>query len=152
MWIEKILNLKFVGLVVSLLLWLAGIAAVGFAGYELFMSILILIGYQEGAPGASIIQSIDTFLFALVIFILAAGIYKLFSGNENTFQNTLVFAEIKTFTDLKSLLWKTILLTLTVWSALGFLTNPEQSAYEELILPVSIVLLAIAYKLVKSTK
>lgn len=51
--------------------------------------------------------------------------------------------------DLKVLLWETLLLTLTVWFSLNFFAHPENSTYEHLILPVSILLLALALKLVK---
>jgi hypothetical protein len=44
------------------------------------------------------------------------------------------------------------LLTLTVWCANSFFLASSESQYEQLILPVSIVLLAVALNLVKGKK
>ncbi len=111
--------------------------------------ILILLGKHEGSAGGSVMESIDTFLFALVILILAGGIFKLFVGNQNTFKESTVFSKVNNFKDLKVLLWETILLTLTVWCALGFFIDSDQLSYEQLILPFTILLLALALSLVK---
>ena len=116
---------------------------------KLIEAILIISGYHEGRPGVYIIESVDAFLFALVIFILAGGIFKLFVGNENTLKDNIVFSRIHSFLDLKVLLWETLLLTLTVWCSLDFFLKPEELSFELLILPASIVLLALALKLMK---
>jgi hypothetical protein len=81
--------------------------------------------------------------------MLSGGIFKLFVGDENTLKKSIVFANIKNFKDLKVLLWETLLLTLTVWCALGFFLKPASLSYELLIFPVTIVLLALALKLMK---
>ena len=81
--------------------------------------------------------------------ILAAGIFKLFVGNRETFSNSLVLKGINSFKELKVLLWETLLLTLTVWSALGFIIETEKLRYEQLILPASILLLALSLYIVK---
>ena len=69
-------------------------------------SIVILIGLKEGQAGIHMIESVDTFLFALVILTLSGGIFKLFVGDENTLKDSIVFANINNFKDLKVLLWK----------------------------------------------
>ncbi len=147
--LERFFSLKYIALLVSFLLMGGGIVAVILGAKRLVESILTLIGLHEGKPGIHMIESVDTFLFALVILILAGGIFKLFVGDENTFKNSIVFSNIKTFKDLKVLLWETLLLTLTVWCALGFFLKPASLSYELLIFPVTIVLLALALKLMK---
>jgi len=149
--LERVFEAKYLALLVSLLLLLIGILAIFLGAIRLVESI-IQMSSHEGKPGLHLIESVDTLLFSLVIIVLSGGIYKLFVGNENTFSENVVFSKIKTFMDLKVLLWETLLLTLTVWCALGFFINPESQNYEQLILPVSIVLLALALKFIKGVK
>ena len=151
--LERVFKIRYLALCVSLLLFLSGIMAIILGALRLFESILIVIGIHEGEkPGIHIIESVDTLLFSLVILILAGGIYKLFVGNQDTFKESAVFSKLNSFMDLKVLLWETLLLTLTVWCALNFFIEPENLNYEQLILPVSIVLLALALKLIKEEK
>lgn len=147
--LEKLFTIKYLALIVSFLLMVCGILAIISGGKKLVESIFIMIGLHEGKPGIHLIESVDTLLFALVILILSGGIFKLFVGNENTLKNNIVFSDIKNFKDLKVLLWETLLLTLTVWCSLDFFLNPEHLSYELLIFPVTIVLLALALKLMR---
>jgi hypothetical protein len=151
---ETVFTLKYFALIISLMIMLSGFVAVVVGSMRLFKSIMELIGLQEGdgRPGVHLIEAVDTYLFSLVILVLGGGIFKLFVGNENTFKGSAVFSKIKTFMDLKILLWETLLLTLTVWCALGFFSHPEDLRYEQLILPVTIVLLALALKLMRGVK
>ncbi len=95
--LERLFSLKYVALLVSLLLMVCGILAVILGGNILVESILVLIGLKDGLPGVYLIEAVDTYLFALVILILAGEIFKLFVGNENTLKNSIVFADIKRF-------------------------------------------------------
>ena len=132
---------------------ISGIMAIAIGAIKLGESILQIIGIQEGGkPGIHLIESVDSLLFSLVILVLAGGIFKLFVGNENTFKDSAIFSELKTFMDLKVLLWQTLLLTLTVWCVLGFFLDKDILDYKQLILPISIVLLALALKLLKDKK
>ena len=147
--IEGFFRTKYMALIVSILLMLSGVLTLIVGVKHIAEAVFIIAGYQEGKPGVYIIESVDTFLFALVIFILAGGIFKLFVGNENTLKESMVFSRINNFMDLKVLLWETLLLTLTVWCALGFFLQVETLTYDLLIFPVAIVLLALALKLMK---
>lgn len=147
--LERIFKIKYLALVVSLLLMISGIMAIALGAIRLIESILQIVGIHEGKPGIHIIESVDTLLFSLVILVLGGGIFKLFVGDENTFKESAIFSKLNSFMDLKVLLWETLLLTLTVWCALSFFIDPENLHYEQLILPFSIVLLALALKLLK---
>ena len=150
--LERIFKVKYLALIVSILLMISGVLAIVIGAIRLVESILVMLGIQEGRAGIYLIESVDTLLFSLVILVLSGGIFKLFVGDENTLSENIVFSKIKTFMDLKVLLWETLLLTLTVWCALGFFINTESQNYEQLILPVSIVLLALALKFIKGVK
>lgn len=151
---EGIFKLNYFALIISILIICSGIIAIVVGCFRLFKGVLDLIGLYEGStrPGIHIIEAVDTFLFSLVILVLGGGIFKLFVGDENTFKNSIVFSKIKSFMDLKVLLWETLLLTLTVWCSLGFFAHPEDLHYEQLILPITILLLALALKFMKGIK
>lgn len=151
---EGIFRLNYFALIISILIICSGIIAIIVGCFRLFKGVLDLVGLYEGStsPGIHIIEAVDTFLFSLVILVLGGGIFKLFVGNENTFKNSIVFSKIKSFMDLKVLLWETLLLTLTVWCSLGFFAHPDDLQYEQLILPITIVLLALALKFMKGIK
>jgi len=151
---ETVFTLKYFALIISLMIMLSGFIAIVVGSMRLFEGVMQIIGLHEGdnKPGIHLIEAVDTYLFSLVILVLGGGIFKLFVGNENTFKGSVVFSKIKTFMDLKVLLWETLLLTLTVWCALGFFAHPKDLQYEQLILPVTIVLLALALKLMKGVK
>lgn len=151
---ESVFTLKYFALIISLMIMLSGFVAIVVGTVFLFKSILELTGLYEGdgQPGILLIEAVDTYLFSLVILVLGGGIFKLFVGDENTFKGSVVFSKIKTFMDLKVLLWETLLLTLTVWCALGFFAHPTDLQFEQLILPITIVLLALALKLMRGIK
>jgi uncharacterized membrane protein YqhA len=147
--LEKIFQVRYLALIVSTFLMLNGILAIILGVKHLWEAILIYSAKYEGSTGREIIRSIDTFLFSLVILILAGGIFKLFVGNKDSFKDNMVFSKLNSFKELKILLWETILLTLTVWCALGFFINPHEIHYEQLILPFTILLLALALNFIK---
>ena len=64
--LERLFSLKYVALFVSFLLLGCGILAVIIGAKRLVESILSLIGLHDGQPGIHMIESVDTFLFALV--------------------------------------------------------------------------------------
>jgi hypothetical protein len=152
MWIEKLFKFKYLALLISLLILICGLTAIFVGTLRIYEGILILAGFHEGKPGVLLIESVDAFLFSLVVLILSGGIFKLFCGNESTFSGIGIFSQLKTFKDLKILLWESLLLTLTVWCANSFFLDSTESQNEQLILPVSIVLLAIALHLVRGKK
>ena len=150
---ESVFTLKYFALIISLMIMFSGLIAIIVGSIRIFKTIVELINYEEvSKPGIHLSEAVDTLLFLLVILVLGGGIFKLFVGDENTFKNSIVFSKIKTFMDLKVLLWETLLLTLTVWCSLGFFSHGKNFGYEQLILPVTIVLLALALKLIRSVK
>ncbi|TPV35602.1 YqhA family protein [Paucihalobacter ruber] len=153
--LKSIYNLKYFAIIISFLITLTGLIAIGIGSLRLSNGLLSVFGLfrgQEAHPGVHIIEAVDTLLFSVVILILGGGIFKLFVGDEDTFKESIVFSKIKTFKDLKILLWETLLLTLTVWCSLSFFAHPDDLRYTQLILPLTIVLLAIALKLMRDTK
>jgi len=146
--VSKLFSMKYLAFIVSLLLLVTALLAV-VLGIEIIVnSVTELLGHKSEDSGAHLLETVDTFLFSLVILILSGGIYKLFVGDSDTFKHISVFAKLKGFKDLKVLLWETILLTLTVGAALNFFLD-ENYAYEQLILPGGILILALALRVIK---
>jgi uncharacterized membrane protein YqhA len=150
--LERIFQLRYFAIIISLLTLFCGIIAIVLGTKRLWECLMIITGFLEGKAGIYLIEAVDTYLFALVILVLGGGIFKLFVGNEHTFKDSAIFSKINDFMHLKVLLWETILLTLTVWCALSFFVEPDSLHYEQLILPISILLLAIALKFIKEEK
>ena len=145
---EKLFTLKIPAILISGLITLIGLLAILQGAFKTYEALLYLLGIHEGKPGITIIEAVDTYLFALVILILGGGIFKLFVGDENTFKNNPVLSKITSFVALKVLLWEALLLTLTVWAALEFfISEPEDLRFELLILPASVLILAVALRL-----
>lgn len=153
--INSVFRLKFLALIISILIVISGLCALFlglFRMYEGTTETLKLFEGHEGTPGVYFIEAIDTLLFSLVILVMGGGIFKLFVGDKNTFKDSVVFSKIHSFMDLKILLWEALLLTLTVWCSLNFFAHPQDLKYELLILPTTILLLAIALKFMKSSQ
>lgn len=152
MWLEKLFRMRYTAMFISGLIMLIGLLATFLGAHKTYKAALYLFGIEEGKVGVTIIEAVDTGLFALVILILGAGIFKLFVGDENTFSNNPVLSRITSFVALKILLWEALLLTLTVWCALEFfITEPNDLHVEQLIIPASVLILAAALRLVKGT-
>ena len=153
--LESFFKLKYFALIISFLIFLSGLTAIAIGALRLFDGLKGVIYFLKDSathPGVHIIEAVDTLLFAVVILVLGGGIFKLFVGDENTFKESTVFSKIKTFKDLKILLWETLLLTLTVWCSLSFFAHPDDLRYEQLILPATIILLALALRLMRDNK
>jgi uncharacterized membrane protein YqhA len=110
---------------------------------------------SEIRPGVMIMESIDIFLLALVFLIFAIGIIKLFipDAHQSIQVKNLHWLKINNFTDLKMLLWEAVLTTLVVFFITGYVHNVEHGVdWETLILPASILLLAISYYIMKKSE
>ena len=145
--ISKLFSMKYPAFMVALILLIIGVLVI-LLGVSTIVSAVVEFFEEKGHSGAHLIEAVDTLLFSLVILLLSGGIYKLFVGDSNTFKHISVLSKLKSFKDLKVLLWETILLTLTVWASLDFFLN-DNYKYEQLILPISILILALALRIIK---
>jgi uncharacterized membrane protein YqhA len=148
--LERLFKLKIPAILISGLILFLGLLALAVGVYKTYEAVLFIFQIKEGKPGVTLIEALDIYLVALVILILGGGIFKLFVGNEDTFKEIPVLANIRSFIELKILLWETLLLMLTIWATLDFaITEPAELHFEYLILPGSVLILAAALRLVK---
>lgn len=95
-----------------------------------------------------LIKSLDTFLIALVLFIFAHGVFTLFICDKKLAKKSSVLKWIRTpnIGRLKNILGEVIVIILFVKFLEIILINLNNLTWEILILPVSILLLALSLK------
>ena len=108
-----------------------------------------------GAQGVSetnfavtyVIQSFDAFLIALALLIFAYGVYNLFVNRaEPGADSGEPWLQVSSFAQLKKLLAELVILILFVRFLEVALFNTQGLSWEALVLPVGILLLALALK------
>lgn len=101
-----------------------------------------------------LIKSLDTFLIALVLFIFAHGVYTLFISNKKYDDGNGVLKWIRTpnIGHLKNVLAEVIVIILFVKFLEVVFVNIDSLKWEILILPASIVLLALGLKFLSLNK
>ncbi|QHI39285.1 hypothetical protein IMCC3317_46950 [Kordia antarctica] len=101
-----------------------------------------------------LIKSLDTFLIALVLFIFAHGVYTLFISNKKYDDGNGVLKWIRTpnIGHLKNVLAEVIVIILFVKFLEVVFVNIDNLKWEIVILPISIVLLALGLKFLSLNK
>ncbi|MDD1694807.1 MAG: YqhA family protein [Methanoregula sp.] len=137
----------------SVLMFLSGALFVINAYLIFFLgrSIAILPGHlsEESAASVVLIQSVDAFLLALVLLIFSYGIYVLFIINPEDLNVKLPqWLNIRSISQLKTTLVQVIIVILAVnLIEHVIVVGSEALKWETLIIPASMVGLALALKL-----
>jgi len=155
--LEHLLKIRYISIVVVILSILHAVEFLLLGGRIAFHAYhLMLTGSRAGEnvrPGLEILHSLDFLLIALVLLILGLGVAKLFLlpplQGEHTYALP-TWLNMKTFSDLKVLLWETILTALVVFG-LPTLSSDLAGRLEwtALVLPAAIALLAFGLYLMK---
>jgi len=101
-----------------------------------------------------LLKALDTFLIALVLFIFARGVFTLFISNKNNIDDNDVLKWIKTpnIGHLKNVLAEVIIIILFVIFLEVIFENINNLRWEFIIIPVSILLLALGLKFLRLDK
>ena len=103
--------------------------------------------YTTDAAVAFLIQGVDAFLIGLVFIIFSFGIYTLFMHPIQVSEHSAFrWIRIRSINDLKVILGELIVIVLFVKFLEIVLQEGADLTYEFLVLPVGIVLLALALK------
>jgi uncharacterized membrane protein YqhA len=96
----------------------------------------------------SIVQAIDAFLIGLVLMIFSGGIYKLFIHDSETASPRIdSWVKVTSISQLKRSLVEMVLVIMFVRALEGGLAiEPSDFEWEHLVLPVTILMLALALK------
>jgi len=142
----------------SVLMFLSG-AFHTIEAYQVFFfgrSIIALPGHmsENAAASVALIQAVDAFLFALVLLIFSYGVYTLFINREVDATVKLPqWLHIETISQLKTTLVQVIIVILAV-NLLEYVivVGSDSLRWEALIIPASMVGLALALKLMHTGK
>ena len=152
---EQLLKARFLAVVVVVVAILHAVAFL-FMGTQLAVQSYwhILTDHGQGGgerPGLELLHSLDSLLVALVMLILAVGVAKLFllPHHGDSLPSLPKWLDINTFSDLKYLLWETILLALMVVGLSTMFTGTKQLTWSALVIPAAILLLALSLFLMK---
>lgn len=142
----------------SVLMFLAGSLHTldAFVVFFLGRSVVTLPSHlsENSAVSVILIQAVDYFLFALVLLIFSFGIYNLFVRNVDESMGKLpCWLQINTISQLKTTLVQVIIVILAV-NLLEYviMVGSEALAWEILIIPASMVGLALSLKLMHTEK
>jgi uncharacterized membrane protein YqhA len=120
-------------------------------------SVVTLPGHltQGAAATVVLIQAVDAFLFALVLLIFSYGVYSLFIYNnvEEDTSKLPAWLRIESISQLKTILMQVIIVILAV-NLLEHvvITGSESLSWQTLIIPASMIGLALALKLMHTEK
>jgi uncharacterized membrane protein YqhA len=126
--------------------------------YNAYAIFLADDGYAHGVSEtnvamAYVIQSIDAFLIALALLIFAYGVYNLFASRaEPGTDGSEPWLRVSSFAQLKKLLAELVIIILFVRFLEIALFSIEGLSWESLVLPISILLLALAVKFLNLKK
>jgi uncharacterized membrane protein YqhA len=144
----KIFNIRWIILVIVIFTILNALA---FIALGIYTSIEGYLGIIQGGvhtdlhPGLLILEALDIFLVALVFLIFAMGISVLFlpENSEKIRANLPEWVNVKSFSDLKLLLWEAVLTTLIIYFVSDIVKKDGVYNWEMLILPGSILMLSL---------
>jgi uncharacterized membrane protein YqhA len=111
--------------------------------------------YRQGGPQAvadarlALLESLDSFLVALVFLIFSLGIMKIFVGYDHSDEGLPSWLRIHDFVELKILLWESILVTLVVMCMTTVAHRRATLAWDVLVLPAIVLVLAVGLYLVR---
>jgi uncharacterized membrane protein YqhA len=107
-------------------------------------------------PGLELLHSLDFMLVSLVLIILATGVAKLFlispAVSERIGASLPSWLNIETFSDLKTLLWESVLFALLIIGLSALTSGVDESLrWTALIIPGAILLLSLSLYFLKKT-
>ncbi|WP_336516384.1 YqhA family protein [Pollutibacter soli] len=109
-------------------------------------------GHTEGRPGLELLHGLDMFLVSLVFLVFGLGILKIFTHYHQENDELPNWLKIDNFSELKILLWETILITLVVLSVAKVVAHEAEPNWTLLIYPAIIFILTASLFLVRSQK
>ena len=153
---QKLIQFRFVYIVAvvftlvnAVFFILSGIAR-SIYGYLEFMRVGFLSS-EETHPGLHLLESLDSFMVSLVFMIFGMGIARIFLFDKVQVEGIPQWLNVNDLEGLKTLMWKTILFTMVVFSVTGLVKNPQYT-WETLVFPIVILILSGSLFLVDATR
>lgn len=106
-----------------------------------------------GLMGVAVLQAVDLFLIAIVLFVFSLGLLMLFAKPDEPIPIKVPeWLRIKNFMHLKLILWEAILTTLVVSYLAGLVKmkiHDDKIDYDSLYIPGGILLIALSLYFLK---
>ena len=150
MWIGLLLKFRYLAAVVVVVLLLHAIGLLALGVFRAVEAYQLIASGREWAgsdrPGVHIAESVDALLFSLVLIVLASGTASLFlrPGDREIDPRVPVWMRVQNISDLKALLWESILMVLVVATLTTVVAHLENLHWGLLILPAAILLLSVS--------
>jgi uncharacterized membrane protein YqhA len=111
----------------------------------------------ETTPGLRLIDSLDLFLLGFLFLIFSIGFSQLFFPKPSILMRiidtiTPDWLKVKSFTELKLILWDTLLTTLVIKFVSDAFIAHEVYHWQLIIIPIGILLISLSRFLIKKDK
>ena len=151
---------KFIMIIPIFCTFLISVTFIGAGVYETFLGIYGILNGQFGTdarPGVLLFQALDIFLLAFLCLIFSIGFAQLFIPKPSrimTFMDTITpdWLRVENFTQLKLILWDTVLTTLVMFFLGIIVREAGEYDWQTMIIPASILLMALSKYLIKIGK
>jgi uncharacterized membrane protein YqhA len=152
---ERLLKIRYIAIVIVILAVLHAIAFLLLGIKLAFQSYAHVItgGSTEARPGLELLHSLDFLFVSMVLLVLGLGIAKLFLLGPNVEEAGLpIWLRINSISELKVLLWETVLTTLLIAGLPGLVTGLFGDLnWTVLVIPTAILVLALSLYFMKKT-
>lgn len=139
------------------------IIALLFIGMGVYGTSIGMIGifkgqvHSDARPGLMLFEALDIFLIGFLFLIFSIGFAQLFLQKPSKFMSiidsfTPPWLKVENFTDLKLILWDTVLTTLVFLCIGDVYTAGGNYSWEMLITPIAILLISLSKFLIKKAK
>ena len=154
------IGVKVFQFLVGLIVFFTAINAIAFIAMGMMESYHGIIGIFSGKvnteerPALTILESLDIFLVALVFLIFAIGITMLFlpKSADKIRESVPQWMNIKSFLELKLILWEAILTALIVFFVSEVFAQEGHHTWELLLIPASILFLSISILVLRKSE
>lgn len=116
-------------------------------GYAAFLNTGFTVTETE-RPGMFLLEALDFFMIALVFMIFALGMGRLFLFDSIADQQLPGWLRINSLSQLKHLLWETILLTMVIF-CITHIARSDIKSVDLLVFPGIILILSLSLFLVR---
>ena len=140
--------------------FITAIIFLGLGVYEAWLGISGIIKGQvhtDATPGLVLVKSLDIYLIGILFLIFSIGFVQLFIPKESRLFTivdgvTPAWLRVNNFTELKLILWDTILTTLVVMFVENIVSANGEFTWELMVIPVAILFISLSRYLIKAVK
>jgi len=156
--IRLLLKLRWLAAVIAVFAALDALAMMAVAVVRSLEAYQLILGGPpwegEHRPGVRLVESIDAFLISMVFLVFSIGVTTLFLAREGdrAVESMPAWIRVHDLAELKFLVWEAILAALVVATASAVTVATGPASWTALILPATVLLLAVALFLTRRSR